>query len=249
MNKILEIKNISKKYNTIDGEIHAIDNISFDINEGEFVVIVGNSGCGKSTLLSILAGLLDKTDGEINYFIEKPIIGYMLQEDALFDHMTIWENVLLGLKILKKVSQENINNVKYLLEKYDLSRFKDKYPRELSGGMKQRVALIRTLAINPDIIFLDEPFSALDFTTRLGVSSDVYQIIKENKKTAIMVTHSIDEAVGLADKVIVLSKSPATIKSIYEINFDSNLSVLDKRNDIKFNEYCNLIRKDLDVIV
>ena len=249
MNKILEVVDVSKKYNTVNGEIEAIKDVSLDINKGDFVVIVGNSGCGKSTLLSILAGLINKTDGEINYYVDNPILGYMLQEDAFFDHMTILDNVLLGLKVLKKLDKETINNAKELLKKYDLEKFSQKYPRELSGGMKQRVALIRTLAIDPDIIFLDEPFSALDYATRLTVSSDVYHIIKESKKTAIMVTHSIDEAVCLADKVIVLSKSPAVVKNVYDIDLECKASPIENRNDIKFNYYCDLIRKDLDIIV
>ena len=174
MSKLLSINNLSKKYNTINGEIEAIKDISLSVDEGEFIAIVGPSGCGKSTLLSIIAGLERESSGELFYSIKKPVIGYMLQEDALFEHMIIKDNILLGLKIQKKLTEENLKYAMDLLQKYNLYDFKDKRPSELSGGMKQRVALIRTLAIKPDILFLDEPFSALDFSTRLSVSDDVF---------------------------------------------------------------------------
>lgn len=249
MSNILSIKNLTKKYNTLHGEIEAIKDISFDVQEGDFIAIVGSSGCGKSTLLSIIANLISKTSGKIEYYIDNPTIGYMLQEDALFNHLKIKDNVTLGLKLLKKNNKDNKLYVDYLLKKYDLDKFKDKYPKELSGGMKQRCALIRTLAINPDILFLDEPFSALDFTTRLNVSDDVYKIIKDTGKTTIMVTHDIGEAISMADKVIVLSKSPAYIKNIYEIELVNRSIPTENRKDIKYNYYYDLIWKDLDTIV
>ncbi|MBE6146579.1 MAG: ATP-binding cassette domain-containing protein [Firmicutes bacterium] len=193
MNKILEVCNVSKKYNTIDGEIKALEDITFSVDEGEFVAIVGMSGCGKSTLLSILAGLEDKTSGDIKYMKDNIVTGYMLQDDALLEHMSIENNILLGLKIQKKLNNNTRKYALNLLKKYKLDGFKDKRPSQLSGGMKQRVALIRTLAIKPDILFLDEAFSALDYSTRLNVSDDVYKIIKDTGKTTIMVTHDIGE--------------------------------------------------------
>ncbi len=193
MTKILEVKHVSKKYNTINGEIKALDDVSFDIDEGEFVAIVGMSGCGKSTLLSILAGLENKTSGDIKYMKDNIVTGYMLQDDALFEHMSIEDNILLGLKIQKKLNNNTRKYALDLLKKYKLDSFKDKRPSQLSGGMKQRVALIRTLAIKPDILLLDEAFSALDYSTRLNVSDDVYKIIKDTGKTTIMVTHDIGE--------------------------------------------------------
>lgn len=193
MNKILEVRNVSKKYNTIDGEIKALEDITFSVDEGEFVAIVGMSGCGKSTLLSILAGLEDKTSGDIKYMKDNIVTGYMLQDDALLEHMSIENNILLGLKIQKKLNNNTCKYALDLLKKYKLYGFKDKRPSQLSGGMKQRVALIRTLAIKPDILFLDEAFSALDYSTRLNVSDDVYKIIKDTGKTTIMVTHDIGE--------------------------------------------------------
>lgn len=246
MNKILELKNISKKFNTINGEIEAIKDISLTINDGEFIALVGPSGCGKSTLLSIMSGLEKESTGNIEFSITNPTIGYMLQEDALFEHMKIKDNILLGLKVKKKLNTVNIQYTMDLLKKYELDSFQNKRPSELSGGMKQRIALIRTLAIKPDVLFLDEPFSALDFSTRLLVSDDVYKIIKETKVTTIMVTHDIGEAISMADKVVVLSKSPAVVKSIYNIELDNKDLPTINRKDSKFNYYYDLIWNDLN---
>lgn len=246
MKKILEVKNIAKTFNTLKGEIDAIKDISFDVYEGEYIAIVGTSGCGKSSLLSILAGLDTQTSGIYKFSPAFPVIGYMLQDDALLPYLTIEENIYLGLKLLK------LNDKKYrdigttLLKKYNLEKFKDKYPNELSGGMKQRVALIRTLAIDPDILFLDEPFSALDYTTRLNVSDDVYKTIKTLNKTSIMVTHDIAEAVSMADKVIVLSKGPSVVKKVYEITLDKKKSPKDRRKEKEFLDYYEKILEDLD---
>lgn len=249
MSKLLSIKKVKKNYNTINGEVEAIKDISFEVNEGDFIAIVGSSGCGKSTLLSLISNLEIVTGGEIIFYKENPIIGYMLQEDALFAHMTIYENIILGLRILGIDSKDNIDYAVNLLEKYDLIKFKDKYPRELSGGMKQRVALIRTLAIKPDLLLLDEAFSALDFTTRLSVNDDVYKIIKGLNKTTIMVTHDLQEAIAMADYVIVLSKGPSVVKNIYKIELDNKGLPTLNRKDNKFNYYFDLIYKDLDNIV
>ena len=173
----------------------------------------------------------------------------MLQDDSLFDWLTILDNALLGLEIKGKKTKENINYVKNLLKTYDLDSFKDKYPKELSGGMKQRVALIRTLAIHPDILLLDEPFSALDYQTRLAVSDDVYKIIKKEKKTVIMVTHDLAEAISLADKVVVLSKRPCRIKNIYDINLTNKSNPIENRKAKEFSSYYEKIWKDLDVFI
>lgn len=192
MKKIMEVKNICKTYQSQNGEIEALKNISFDICEGEYISIIGPSGCGKSTLLSIISGLENKTSGEI-YINGK--IGYMLQKDNLLEWRTIYKNVLLGLEIQKENTPENRAYVKELLKKYGLYEFKDKYPTQLSGGMRQRVALIRTLAIRPKILLLDEAFSALDYQTRLMVTEDVYKILKAENITALMVTHDISEGI------------------------------------------------------
>ena len=192
MKKIMEVKNICKTYQSQNGEIEALKNISFDICEGEYISIIGPSGCGKSTLLSIISGLENKTSGEI-YIDGK--IGYMLQKDNLLEWRTIYKKVLLGLEIQKENTPENRAYVEELLKKYELYEFKDKYPTQLSGGMRQRVALIRTLAIRPKILLLDEAFSALDYQTRLMVTEDVYKILKAENITALMVTHDISEGI------------------------------------------------------
>ena len=249
MTSLIKVDNVSKEFNTVNGEIKVLDNINLEINEGEFIAIVGNSGCGKSSLLSIMANLIPYSSGQIIYGVKNPVIGYMLQEDALFDYLTVKENILLGLKILKKNTSSNIDDALKLLKKYNLEQFKDKYPSELSGGMRQRVALIRTLAIKPDILFLDEPFSALDFTTRLKVADDVYEIIKSYNKTTVMVTHDIGEAISMADRIIVLSKRPTHIKGIYDIKLESKGKPTQNRKDKNFYYYYDKVWEDLDTIV
>ena len=220
MNKILKVKNLKKTYHTKNEETLAIKDVNFELEEGDFIAIVGPSGCGKSTILNILCGLDKSYKGDVEVLDNKSI-GYMLQNDALFNFRTILNNCLLGLEIQSKLSLENKEYVIKLLETYGLKEFISSYPTSLSGGMKQRVALIRTLATKPDIILLDEPFSALDYQTRLAVSDDVYKIIKKEKKSVIMVTHDIAEAISLANKVIVLTNRPCTIKNIYDINLSN----------------------------
>lgn len=248
MQKLLEINNISKTFNTLNGEINAIKSISFDVNNEDFIAIVGSSGCGKSTLLNIISGLLEKTNGTIKFYKENPIIGYMLQEDALLPYLNILDNATLGLSLKKIKTKENIEYTKRLLETYGLKDFIHKYPKELSGGMKQRVALIRTLAIKPDILLLDEPFSALDYQSRLSVSEDVYNIIKKEKKTVIMITHDIAEAISLSDKIIVLSKRPSIVKKIYDIKMENKSTPINNRTCKEFSDYYDKIWRDLDEI-
>jgi len=245
MKKILNIKNLRKIYHTKKEEILAVDDFSYSLLEGEFISIVGPSGCGKSTILSILCDLLDKTSGTIEN-VENLKIGYMLQNDSLFDFRTIYKNCLLGLEINKELTKENKDYVLNLLDTYGLSDFKDSYPENLSGGMRQRVALIRTLASKPDILLLDEPFSALDYQTRLAVSDDVYNILKKEKKSAIMVTHDLAEAISMSDKIIVLTKRPSKIKKIYEIKLENKKTPIENRKDKKFAYYYDLIWKDID---
>lgn len=242
--KVLEVKNICKTYQAKNGEIEALKNINFNIKQGEYISIIGPSGCGKSTLLSIIAGLEPKTDGEI-YIDGK--IGYMLQKDNLLEWRTIYKNVLLGLEIQKELTEENKAYVLELLKKYGLYEFRNKYPTQLSGGMRQRVALIRTLAIRPSILLLDEAFSALDYQTRLMVTEDIYKILKEEGITALMVTHDISEAISMSDRVIVLSQRPATVKNIYEIDFEmENRTPLNCRESPKFSKYFNQMWKELE---
>lgn len=214
---ILELKNISYAYHNLQGETPALKDISFGVKEGEFVAIVGPSGCGKSTLLSIIAGLLkpeggtivvNNPDGSLHY----PKVGYMLQHDHLFEWRTVYKNVILGLEINHMMTPERLAYVDKLLHDYELEKFKDKRPSELSGGMKQRAALIRTLAMGPELLLLDEPFSALDYQTRLMVSADICRLIRRTGKTVIIITHDLSEAISLADRIIVLSRRPATVK-------------------------------------
>ena len=248
-NDILTIKKLSKIYHTNKSEIPAIKDLNLNIKEGEFVAIVGPSGCGKTTLLSILCSLEEKSQGEIIYTQGKQKMGYMLQNDTLFPWLNILDNTLLGLKVEKNITKENIEKVTKLLETYGLKDFIKKYPNNLSGGMRQRVALIRTLATNPDILLLDEPFSALDYQTRLAVSDDVWKIIKKEKKTTIMITHDIAEAISMADRIIVLTNRPAKVKSIYTIEMKNKHNPINNRKQKEFQYYYDKIWKDIDINV
>lgn len=200
---MLEIKNLCKNYYTKDREILALDNINIKIDDNTITAIVGPSGCGKSTLLNIIGGLDDKTTGEIIFRNNENRIGYMFQTDALFPWLTVLDNCLIGLKVRNELTKDNINYVKSLLNSYGLGEFINSYPSNLSGGMRQRVALIRTLAVKPDILLLDEPFSALDYNSKLTVTDDVYKIIKKEKKTTIIVTHDIGEAIYILRATII----------------------------------------------
>ena len=246
MDKILTITNLEKSFHTRDGEIKALESVSFDVKEKEFISIVGPSGCGKSTILSILADLEEKSNGEIN-FSKDYTIGYMLQNDSLFEWRTVLENCLLGLEITNQLTKENKEYVINLLKTYGLEEFIDSYPSRLSGGMRQRVALIRTLATKPDILLLDEAMSALDYQSRLAISDDIYKIIKKEGKTAIMVTHDIAEAISMSDRIIVLSKRPATVKKVYEINMQNKSTPIHNRKCKEFASYYDEIWRDLDV--
>lgn len=249
---LLKISDVSMNYHSIKGETQALNNVNFEVNQGEFISILGPSGCGKSTLLNIMNGLLEPSSGSILYEgqdiknnLDK--IGYMFQKDHLFEWNTVWENVTLGLKIKKQLNNESKERVNELLDTYGLLRFKEHYPSELSGGMRQRVALIRTLALKPEILFLDEPFSALDYQSRLLVCDDVYNIIKTEKKTAIMVTHDIAEAISISQKVIVLTKRPSNVKLEIPIDFENDdLTPFQKRKSPQFSSYFNRLWRELD---
>lgn len=253
MEKILEVKNISKKYQSKEGEILALENVNFRVNKGDFISIIGPSGCGKSTLLSIIAGLEEKNSGEIYIEQEKvdgisPKVGYMLQKDCLLEWKNIFSNCMFGLEIKGKINKQNKEYVENLLKKYNLYDFKDKYPSELSGGMRQRVALIRTLAVKPKILLLDEAFSALDYQTRIMVTNDIYSILKKEGITTIMVTHDISEAISMSNKVLVLTKRPGTIKDIIKIDFEmENRNPINCRESPKFSGYFNTLWKELGV--
>lgn len=255
MRYIVEIQGLGMKYHSLNGEINALENVNLNVEKGEFISIVGPSGCGKSTLLSLISGLLTPTSGSIKIngnpvFETSKEVGYMLQKDYLFEWRTILENVLLGIEIRRNKTRESVEYVLELLKTYGLYEFKDKYPEQLSGGMRQRAALIRTLAVKPEILLLDEAFSALDYQTRLAVTEDIYSIIKRENKTAILVTHDIAESISMADRVVVLTRRPATIKNIHKIELScKNRSPLSCREAPEFRHYFNEIWKELDVHV
>lgn len=251
METLVTCKHVNYTYHTLQGETPALCDIDFRVNKGEFVSIVGPSGCGKSTLLSLLCGLLKPESGTI-LLSGEPItdknrfrIGYMLQHDHLFEWRSVKKNILLGLEIQKKISAAALEEADQQLKTYGLYDFKDAKPSQLSGGMRQRAALIRTLLLHPDLLLLDEPFSALDYQTRLQVGDDIGGIIRKSGKTAILVTHDLSEAVSLGDRIIVLTPLPASVKAIIPIDFPKELSPLERRNTGAFKDYFNQIWKEL----
>lgn len=244
---ILILNNLKKVYHDQNGEVEAIKDINLEIYDKEFLSIVGPSGCGKSSLLSLLSELEKPTNGDMTFCKKDLKVGYMLQSDSLFPWRTILDNCLIGLEVSNTLNDETKRNVINLLKTYGLGDFIDKYPSSLSGGMRQRVALIRTLATNPDILLLDEPFSALDYQTRLALSDDVHKIIKNEGKTVIMVTHDLAEAISLSDRIVVLTKRPAEVKHIYEINLTNKSTPINNRKTKEFTLYYDMIWRDLDV--
>ncbi len=251
MKKLLEFKDVNFYYQTKKEEIHALSDLNFSVDELEFASIVGPSGCGKTTILSLIAGLLPVSSGSIILGGEKvgkenhQQIGYMFQRDHLFEWRTIWKNITLGIELKKQNNkEEKFELARELLKKYDLYGFQNRKPRELSGGMRQRVALIRTLVLNPMLLLLDEPFSALDFQTRISVCDDVFNIIKSEKKTAILVTHDISEAITMSDKLIILSSRPATVKHIEILNHNGE-TPLARREDQNFGALFDFVWKKL----
>ncbi len=244
---ILECRDICFSYHNLKGETKALDHISFQVDRGEFIAIVGPSGCGKSTLLSIIAGLLKPESGEILLNQANDIkIGYMLQQDHLLEWRSIWKNVLLGPEITGTLTKEKEDLANHLLNDYGLYKFKDKKPSELSGGMKQRAALIRTMVMEPALLLLDEPFSALDYQTRLTVSADIGSIIRKSRITAILITHDLSEAISLADRILVMTKRPATIKNNIPVHLSmTENSPLAARNAPEFNNLFTLLWKEI----
>ena len=251
---MIDLEHVALTYQSPDGEIEALRDISFTVEEGEFVSIVGPSGCGKSTLLSLICGLEPPTGGRV-LVDGKPVtapsgrVGLMPQRDQLFEWRTIWGNVTLGLELEGGPGGAAKTQTQTLLEQYGLGAFAQKRPSQLSGGMRQRCALIRTLATGPRLLLLDEPFSALDYQTRLSVSADIHGIIRREHKTALLVTHDISEAISLSDRIVVLSRRPAVVRSIHDLSALRTLSPMERRDAPAFREFFNTIWKELDINV
>ena len=244
MKEVLRFDNVSMHYHSKQGETVALQSVNFSVNEGEFVAIIGPSGCGKTTLLSLAAGLLTPTKGKV--ITAGGSFGYMLQKDELFPWRTIEKNIFLPLEIKRENTAENQARALALAEKYGLAQFLKNYPSSLSGGMRQRAALIRTLSVNPDILLLDEPFSALDYQTRLSVCDDVYKIIRAEKKTALLITHDISEEISVADKIFVLSRRPAHVVAEHELTFPES-EPLKRRENKLFSYWFEILWKELNV--
>lgn len=248
---MIKTENLTKIFRTEEVETVALNGVSINVDDGEFVAIMGPSGCGKSTLLSIIAGLLEPEQGTILFnnpdgSLQYPKIGYMLQRDHLFEWRSVYRNVTLGLELHHMLTPERLENVDRLLGEYGLSAFRDKRPSELSGGMKQRAALIRTLALEPQLLLLDEPFSALDYQTRLMVSADICRLIRAAGKTMIIITHDLSEAISLADRIIILSGRPAVIKTEMPVKLTlTDDSPLAARNAPEFQLLFNRLWEDL----
>ncbi len=246
----LRVENASFTYQAQNGEVKAFEGIDITASKGEFISIVGPSGCGKSTLLSVIAGLLPKSQGSV-YINAKPVqgfcdkMGYMLQRDNLLEWRTVYSNVMFGPELKGDICEQTQKRAHRLLKTYGLWEFRQNYPRQLSGGMRQRVALIRTLVMEPGILLLDEAFSALDYQTRLNVTNDVHSILKKEGVTTLLVTHDIPESISLSDKILILSARPANVKEVLNINFDKNLSPLERRAHPEFPHYFEHIWKEL----
>lgn len=253
---VLQARNVSMTFNSgTDREVLVFQNITFELHEGEILAIVGPSGCGKSTLFNIIAGLLEPTSGAVYVGGEvvdgaRGHVGYMLQKDLLLPWRSVLENVTLGLEVRGVAPKAAHERASSLIKSYGLAGFEAAKPSSLSGGMRQRVAFMRTLALDPKVILLDEPFSALDFQTRLVLQGDVKRIIRDRKKSAILVTHDIGEAIAMADRVLVLSHRPSTVKSIYNIDIDiAHDDPIELRRSSRFNEHFDIIWQDLDIQV
>lgn len=231
---VLELCNVSKVFSMDIGDILVLDNINLKLEKDEIIGIVGPSGSGKTTILNIISGILKPTTGSVEVMGK---MGYMFQKDLLFEWRTIWKNLTIGLEILKKNTKEEQEKILTYLKKYDLIDFKNNFPSELSGGMRQRIALIRTLSTNPNILLLDEPFSALDYQTRLNISNDIYSIIRQESLSSILVTHDISEAISMCDRIIVLTNRPASVKKEIKLDFKKTLSPLERRKDALFQKY------------
>ncbi len=243
---LLSVENVSVYYHTPQGETEAVRDLSFQVQRGEFVAVVGPSGCGKTTMLSLIMGLNPPSKGRVCFPQGPCPMGYMLQRDNLLEWRTLEKNAVLGLEVQHRLTEGTRARTVALLKKYGLGDFLSHYPSQLSGGMRQKAALIRTLALDPELLLLDEPFSALDYQTRLTLADEVFAIIKEEGKTALLVTHDIGEAVSMADRVLVFSDRPATLKREIVLDFPQEMSPLVRREQPAFQEYFAAIWKELE---
>jgi ABC transporter. len=248
---VLEVRNLSHVYLSKQTATLALENVSFSVHEGEFISLLGPSGCGKTTLLSIIAGLLKPSRGEIRMkggsSLNEQQTGYMLQQDYLFPWKTIEENIILGLKISGRLDEEQKRRTLYLLKVMGLEGVEKLYPSQLSGGMRQRVALVRTLATNPELLLLDEPFSALDFQTKLTLENLVHQTLKQFQKTAILVTHDIGEAIAMSDRILLMTTRPGSIHREFSVPEElRRLPPFESRNHPMFNPLFQMIWKELE---
>ena len=249
-NNLVEVKDLNLIYQSLNSETYALKDVSFNIKNHEFVAIVGPSGCGKTTILSLVAGLIKPTSGEIivdgkTPNVKEDLCGYMFQRDNLLPWRTIEKNIYFGLEIKHKNTAERKAYAVELAKKYGIAEFLKKHPHELSGGMRQRVALIRTLALKPALLLLDEPFSALDYQTRLELCDHIFEIIKKEKKTAILVTHDIQEAISMSDKIIVLSARPGKVKAVHNLNFDAGITPFERRKTAQAKQMFDLIWQEI----
>lgn len=242
---LLRLEHVSVYYHTPQGETEAIRDLSFAVEKGEFVAVVGPSGCGKSTMLSLIMGLNAPSSGQVRFPQGPCPMGYMLQRDNLLEWRTLEKNAVLGLEVQHTLTEESRSRTIALLKKYGLGDFLDHYPSQLSGGMRQKAALIRTLALDPALLLLDEPFSALDYQTRLTLADEVLAIIHAEGKTALLVTHDIGEAVSMADRVLIFSDRPATLKREVKLDFPRDMPPLARRETPAFQEHFAAIWKEL----
>lgn len=256
--RIIEIRDVSLRYFTLEGETQALERINLSVGAGEFVSLIGQSGCGKSTLLSLVAGILEPSSGEVRVhgdLVEgpSPRVGYMLQQDYLFEWRTILDNAVLGAQIQGRDLKQARERAAHLLQQFGMGNFLNHYPRQLSGGMRQRVALARTLVTDPDVVLLDEPFSALDSQTRLAIADEVVEALRREGKSVVLVTHDIGEAIAMTDRVVVLSRRPGRIKSEHLMQFPScsgrRPSPFEARSLPEFNGYFATLWEELDVHV
>jgi len=250
----IQIQGVSKSFVSATGEdIQVLAEVSMQIKKQEFFSIVGPSGCGKSTIFNIIAGLLKPTNGKVIVCGEEidqttGHVGYMMQKDLLLPWRSILDNVTLGLEVKGMAKKDRGDIAMDYLDRYGLASFAEAYPSTLSGGMRQRVALIRTLVTQPDIILLDEPFSALDYQTRLILEDEILSILKSEGKTGVLITHDIEEAIAISDRIAVMSKRPTTVKQVYDIGLASQYgSALKARSDQKFKQYFESIWSELDI--